>query len=73
MYVAQALLDKAVTHRRVMQKREAALLGNVELAPIESSAGHRAGDPHRAELKKEAAFIRQKVHAHLATAVPGFS
>ena len=54
-------------------EREAALLGNVELSPIESSAGHRAGDPHRAELKKEAAFIRQKVHAHLATAVPGFS
>ena len=48
-------------------KREAALLGElVEFAPIVSSAGHRAGDPHRAELAAEKEFIRSHVHGLLA-------
>ena len=39
----------------------------VTLAPIVSSAGHRAGDPHRPELHAEAAFMRERVHALLAS------
>ena len=45
---------------------EAALLGErCTLAPIRSAAGHRAGDPHRAELAEELAFIQRHVHALL--------
>lgn len=44
-------------------QREAAVLGErAILAPIRSDAGHRAGDPHRAELKEEYEFIRARVH-----------
>lgn len=43
--------------------REAAALGDrVTLKPIVSAAGHRAGDPHRPELKAELEFIRTAVH-----------
>lgn len=43
--------------------REAAALGDLgTLKPIVSAAGHRAGDPHRPELRAELEFIRAAVH-----------
>ena len=45
------------------------MLEKVTFAPIESPAGHRAGDPHRPELKKEANFLRENVHRLLGTSV----
>jgi pimeloyl-ACP methyl ester carboxylesterase len=47
----------------------AQMLERVTLAPVESPAGHRAGDPHRKELKKEANFLRENVHKLLGTSV----
>lgn len=34
--------------------------------PIDSAAGHRAGDPHRPELAAEYEVIRSAVHELLA-------
>ena len=49
-------------------EREAEALGSrALLRPILSSAGHRAGDPHRPELAAEAEFIRREVHALMAS------
>ena len=45
------------------------MLEKVTLASINSPAGHRAGDPHRPELKKEAAYLREQVQKLLATSV----
>jgi homoserine O-acetyltransferase len=44
----------------------AALGGRAIFKPIRSASGHRAGDPHRPELKAEYEFIRQAVHDLLA-------
>ena len=47
-------------------RAEAELLGKrCVLAPIESAAGHRAGDPHRRGLEAENAFITDRVRALL--------
>ena len=48
-------------------QREAEALGERgTLAPIRSAAGHRAGDPHRPELRAELDFVRARVLALLA-------
>ena len=49
-------------------KAEAGVLGwRCVFMPIVSSAGHRAGDPHRAELAKEREFVRSCVREFMGS------
>ena len=67
---AQVLLMPCTTDKYFTveeARREAEALGaRAVLKPIASAAGHRAGDPHRPELRAEAQFIREAVHAFMA-------